>query len=115
MEINQRIKEIIAHYQLEQQDFADKIGVSNSTISVTDNQLKPAGAKVVFNILREFPEVSCEWLIRGKGDMLLKEKYFDFEKQATKEEPTITQSQYLALLKKVEKIQRDIRKLEKDK
>ncbi|PHN06831.1 helix-turn-helix domain-containing protein [Flavilitoribacter nigricans] len=104
MEINQRIKGIIDYYQLEQQEFAEKIGVSESTISVTVRNIKPVGAKVVFNILREFPDVSCEWLIRGDGEMLLRKSE---SKQLKEPQSTITQTQYQDLLQRLEKLSND--------
>lgn len=111
MEINRRIKEIIDYYQLEQQEFADKIGVTSSTISVTVREKKPAGAKVILNILTEFPEVSCEWLIRGKGKMLFRKKQLLAEKD---KDPPITQSEYKDLLNTIGQLQNDIADLKKE-
>ena len=57
----ERIKTIIAHYDLSIRAFAIKCGLKDNTLT---NQL---------NGVRElsFEDISSEWLLRGKGTMLL--------------------------------------------
>ena len=112
MDINQRIKKIIDHFGFEQKDFAKKIGVTPSTISVTVNGLSPAGAKVILNILNEMPEISCEWLIRGNGEMLIKKNESN-SNEAIDKEQLITYSQFEDLQNEIEKLKKDIGKLKK--
>lgn len=109
MEINRRIRRIIDHYQLEQKEFAKFIGVTNSTISVTVNELKPAGAKVILNILEKYPNISSEWLIRGRGNMFLEESDFDKSK---KDLAPITRTEYQDLLQDIKALKKAIRRLD---
>jgi len=111
VEINKRIKEIIEYYNLSQQDYADKIGVTKSTVSVIVNEIRPAGAKVILNTLEVFSEISCEWLIRGIGSMVVRNKEQDV---FLAEEPPITRTQYKDLLKDIDELKTAIKKLKND-
>lgn len=68
-EITKRINEIRDHYRLSGNAFADKLGKVKSTVAnyITGKQTPPTDFMVA--LLDTFPEVSAEWLFRGKGDM----------------------------------------------
>lgn len=67
----ERLKEVIAAKSSSILDFSSKIGVPQTTLN---NQIKsPRGisVSVILLTLHTFPEVSAEWLLRGKGEMIL--------------------------------------------
>lgn len=69
-----------------QQGFADKVGLSKSVISRVLNEKANAGMKVVFQVLEAFPEVNADWLIRGRGKMIVtKKEQEDSDKTVEKE------------------------------
>lgn len=69
--ILERLKSVIATKSNSASDFSKKIGIAQTTLS---NQMKsPRGVSidVVLLTLDQFPDVSAEWLLRGKGQMLI--------------------------------------------
>ena len=69
--ILERLKSVIAEKSNSASDFSKKIGVAQTTLS---NQMKsPRGISVdvVMLTLEHFPDISAEWLLRGKGEMLI--------------------------------------------
>ncbi|WP_350285962.1 helix-turn-helix transcriptional regulator [uncultured Croceitalea sp.] len=67
MSIAERIKTIIAHYQLNASSFADKIGVPRSSIShLLSGRNKPS-LDFILKLVNTFPEVNLYWLLNGKG------------------------------------------------
>ena len=69
--ILERLKAVIAEKSTSASDFSKKIGIAQTTLS---NQLKsPRGVSVdvIMLTLEHFSDVSAEWLLRGKGQMLI--------------------------------------------
>lgn len=67
MSIAERIKTIIAHYQLNASSFADKISVPRSSIShLLSGRNKPS-LDFILKLVNTFPEVNLYWLLNGKG------------------------------------------------
>ncbi len=65
-----RIKTIMAHYQLRAAQFSDAIGMQRSAVShVLSGRNKPS-LDFVLRIKRHFPEISLDWLTLGEGNML---------------------------------------------
>lgn len=67
----ERLKEVIAAKSSSILDFSNKIGVPQTTLN---NQIKsPRGVSVsvILLTLDTFPDISAEWLLRGKGEMIL--------------------------------------------
>ena len=84
--ILERLKSVIAAMNSNPTDFSKKIGISQTTFS---NQLRsPRGVSVeaITLTLEHFPEISAEWLMRGKGDMLLANNLPDFHGEETDSE-----------------------------
>lgn len=76
----QRINELIDSYKLSKNAFANKINMEQTTVN---NQLigkKGVSIDLILNILLAFPEISSEWLLRGKGNMLIEESKDNAEK-----------------------------------
>ena len=66
-----RIKTIIAHYDLSIRAFAIKCGLKDNTLTNQLNGVRELSLATVNAILSTFEDVSSEWLLRGKGTMLL--------------------------------------------
>ncbi len=69
--ILERLKDVILAKSSSILDFSNKIGVPQTTLN---NQIKsPRGVSVsvILLTLHTFPDISAEWLLRGKGEMIL--------------------------------------------
>lgn len=81
--ILERLKAVIAEKSTSPSDFSKKIGIAQTTLS---NQLKsPRGVSVdvIMLTLEHFSDVSAEWLLRGKGQMLVSENLPSFHGSET--------------------------------
>lgn len=67
----ERIKTIIAHYDLSIIAFAIKCGLKDNTLTNQLNGVRELSLATVNAILSTFEDISSEWLLRGKGTMLL--------------------------------------------
>ena len=69
-DFGKRISQIIEHYELTLTDFSAQIGVSRGSIyNLMSSSVWP-GLGLIMAIVKAFPEVSMEWLMRGEGAML---------------------------------------------
>jgi transcriptional regulator with XRE-family HTH domain len=70
--MKERIQSIINHSGLTQSAFADRIGVQRSAVSHILSGRNNPGLDFLSRILESFPDISGDWLVTGKGDMLKK-------------------------------------------
>lgn len=66
-----RIKEVIAHSGLSDRAFAIKCGLAQNTLNRQLNGVRELSLATVNAILMTFEDISSEWLLRGKGEMLI--------------------------------------------
>ena len=66
-----RIKELIEHSGLSARAFALKCGIKDNTFSNQLNGVRDVSLNTITSILLTFENISAEWLLRGKGEMLL--------------------------------------------
>jgi len=71
MEIAARINELILKLGYNKSGFALKIGVSQPIITHITNGRNNPGLEVIQKILSNCLEVNPDWLIMGRGEMLL--------------------------------------------
>lgn len=67
----QRVKEYIAENKLSKSAFASSINMEQTTVN---NQLigkRGLSIDLILSFLNSYPEISAEWLLRGKGEMYL--------------------------------------------
>ena len=64
-------------------DFALKIGIKQQTLNNYTNGKRPVKLDTVLAILHTYSDISAEWLIRGKGEMLLSENLPKFHGEET--------------------------------
>lgn len=84
--ILERLKSVIADKSNSASDFSKKIGIAQTTLS---NQMKsPRGisVEVIMLTLEHFPDISAEWLLRGKGDMLVTDNLPKFHGEESENE-----------------------------
>lgn len=67
----ERIKEIISYSGLSDRAFAIKCGLAQNTLNRQLNGVRELSLVTVNAILTAFDNISSEWLLRGKGTMLL--------------------------------------------
>lgn len=87
--VTQRIKELIKKKGETDTSFSKKIGISQSTLSCQMRSVKGIGIEVVIATLNTFHDISAEWLLRGKGEMLFDEDMPKFEGTENEEEENL--------------------------
>lgn len=66
-----RLQRYLQYSQISFNKFEISIGVSHGSVSNAWKNKKNIGSNVVANILKTYPELSAEWLLRGEGEMLI--------------------------------------------
>ena len=67
----ERLKQIISHFGISDTQFALSCGIAQNTLSRQLNGARELSLTTVYTVLSCYPEISAEWLLRGKGEMLL--------------------------------------------
>lgn len=63
----QRLKQVLAYYELSPSQFADQIGVQRSSVSHLLSGRNRPSLDFVLKIVAKFPEVNLYWLLNGNG------------------------------------------------
>ncbi|HLN94231.1 MAG TPA: helix-turn-helix transcriptional regulator [Flavobacterium sp.] len=98
-----RIRQIIKDKNLSVSAFEKKIGMSNNSIQVALKRNANVKDETLNHILAAFPEISAEWLLTGKGNMIRNAYPPVPESSSTVEEERYViqlQREYIAQLKK---------------
>lgn len=66
-----RIKTIISHYKLTDRAFALKCGIKQNTLSRQLSGVSDISMPTVLSVLEQFDDLSSEWLLKGRGEMLI--------------------------------------------
>lgn len=69
--LTERFKELISAKSASVLDFSRLIGVAQTTLNSLLSSTKGVSSNVILLTLDTFPDVSAEWLLRGKGEMLI--------------------------------------------
>jgi len=77
-----RISLLIKAKNLSAAQFADEIGVQRSSISHLMSGRNKPSLDLIQKTLQRFPEVSTEWLLFGKGEMVRELNLFDSQARA---------------------------------
>ena len=73
--INQRIEEIMNFYNYNPTSFANKLGINTVTMNyIINGKVKNPTYKTIIKIVEGFEDVSLEWFLRGKGEMLISQQ-----------------------------------------
>lgn len=68
--INKRVIELIDYFNISGNEFAKRIGIPQTTFSNIINRDSDIKASIIEAIITQFGDISLDWLITGKGDML---------------------------------------------
>lgn len=79
--MEKRIKEIRRVYNLNQTQFAEKIGLKQPTIAGYENG-KDVPMSTIVTICQIFPDINKVWLCTGEGEMKRKQSEDDAERLA---------------------------------
>ena len=72
MDIKDRIREIMLIKGTKSENgFSKAIGISQKTVNNQLNGLRSVSLDFVNAILDTYPDISAEWLLRGKGEMIV--------------------------------------------
>lgn len=81
--MNNRIKQIIDYLNLTTSGFEKKIGTSNGQISKQLARNSAIKSDILAKILEICPNINANWLITGRGEMLLQEQKQEKQEQKT--------------------------------
>lgn len=70
--LKQRVEEVVKlHYNSSVNKFAAALGIRQTTLNDQINGKSKISAAALLALLDVHPEISAEWLLRGKGEMYL--------------------------------------------
>ena len=78
MEIKDRIRMIMEREKVPPRVFAETIGVQQSTLSHILNGRNKPSLEVVMKVHQKYDYVNLEWLLYGKGEMMVSEEETSF-------------------------------------
>ncbi|MDE6415595.1 MAG: XRE family transcriptional regulator [Duncaniella sp.] len=90
MELIQRLKKIIEYSGISVRAFGIKCGVSQATLDKQLKGLRGVSMDTILCTLNAYPEISAEWLLRDKGDMIISKSAEDDNERVFKLVDTIT-------------------------
>jgi len=72
--MNERLLKIMEYFNYSPSIFADEIGVIRSSISHIISGRNNPGLELLQKVLIRFPQISSDWLLLGRGEMILSEE-----------------------------------------
>lgn len=81
-DVKKRIKEVLNEFSASVTQIANQFGVNQKTLNNQINDTTTLSVSTILLILEAFPDVSAEWLLRGKGEM--KGQFFADPQKAAK-------------------------------
>ena len=113
--INERVKQILWQKERSVTKFAEKIGIAQTTLNQQFNVGKLSLATLE-NILKAYPDVSAEWLLRGEGSMFQaelseNEQYLKKEYENLKMQVAVLSNEKARLLAQVDLLNKVIDRL----
>ena len=78
MEIKDRIRMIMEREKVPPRVFAETIGVQQSTLSHILNDRNKPSLEVVMKVHQKYDYINLEWLLYGKGEMMVSEEGTSF-------------------------------------
>lgn len=96
MDEKTRIEKLMQHEGMTSGQFAQEIGIQNSTLSHILNNRNNPSLDVMKKILNRFPLINSDWLILGQGAMFRQESHsqmptlFGFEDESVSLSDTLT-------------------------
>jgi hypothetical protein len=85
--MNERLLKIMEHFNYSPSIFADEIGVIRSSISHIISGRNNPGLELLQKVLIRFPQISSDWLILGRGEMMLNEDELEKRRMTNVNQP----------------------------
>ena len=73
-ELFNRIEQICAQKERTQKDFLNNCGIRKSTWDMGKSRGSTPSIDTIMSVLKAYPDVSAEWLLRGAGEMISRPK-----------------------------------------
>lgn len=105
--IKEKILQLVAFHRDVKEDFFSKIGLTNDNFK-GENKKRPINSDAIVNILAQYPEISAEWLLTGKGNML------KGEVKAVADTPPLADSVTNALIQRISEQGEEIGRLKRE-
>ena len=115
MEIKDRIRMIMEREKVPPRVFAETIGVQQSTLSHILNDRNKPSLEVVMKVHQKYDYVNLEWLLYGKGEMMVSEEgpsLFHKNPVNPSKEPTLPENRKETPLRNAENAPKEIVKQE---
>ena len=90
MDLLERLRILLRYSGCSLRAFAIKCGISQPTLDKQIKGLRGISIDTTLSVLNAFPDVSAEWLLRGKGDMINSVVTIDDNEKILKLVDTIT-------------------------
>lgn len=110
MTLETRFRKFLKAKNLNNKQLSDLIGVSESTISKALQSGKLANSKIVILTVIAFDDLNSEWLLRGKGSMLIENIQVNEPKEDYGQSDLYN---YNKLVEKVQEIERELKNIKK--
>ncbi len=68
-DVKRRIRVLLAEYQSNPTQLSKQFNVNQKTLNNQINDVTTLPVSTILLVLKAFPEVSAEWLLRGDGEM----------------------------------------------
>jgi transcriptional regulator with XRE-family HTH domain len=85
--MNERLLKIMEYFNYSPSIFADEIGVIRSSISHIISGRNNPGLELLQKVLIRFPQVSSDWLLLGRGEMMLNDDEMDKKRMTIVNQP----------------------------
>ena len=72
-DVKRRVREVLAEYQSNPTQLSRQFSVNQKTLNSQINDVTTLSVSTILLILKAFPDVSAEWLLRGTGNMKIQE------------------------------------------
>ena len=83
--ISQRLRLFLDSLNVEQQDFANALGVSQQVVSnAVNGRTKFPKSDFLIQVIREYPQLNIYWLLLGEGEMLSDKPNVNFQEELEK-------------------------------
>lgn len=91
MDLHERLNEVLKYSGLSVRAFANKCGINQPTLDRQIKGLRGISLETIVSVVHAFPEISSEWLMRGKGQMFIQNVDNTFENEkVNKQDDLIT-------------------------
>lgn len=108
-----RIQRYIDYKKMSNRAFELKAGLSNGYIQTMIKQKGNIGIKTISKIIEAFPDINLNFLITGKGEVVIEEEKIT-EKKDYQDQLIEAQQKLIEKLERIEELQNDLKEIKKE-